>query len=231
MNRLTNPSQSSPSRAEHAERARRVKAPQSAITVRKQAATSGVAAPRNAVTTGVTPFTMNAPKYVQSDGAPSASAAAPPRAAATVLPGLSQFTPAGIDYQTAIAYARVAETKNEDIDFLYNQAHENWELNYRRGPEPVKPAYHETRPDKIFNHLQSFRYGDIAIPDNGSGYLSVDGFVSASPHQQQYGQAAVLLTSYTGSAYEQVSMPSNPATPDTATIFWGKATLPLKKNG
>jgi hypothetical protein len=150
---------------------------------------------------------------------------------ASVVAGLSQFTPAGIDYQTAIAYARVAEVKNQDIDFLHNQAHENWELNYRRGPEPVKPAYHETAVDKIFNHLQAFRYGDVAIPDNGSGYLSVDGFVSASPHQQQYGQVATLLTSYTSSGYQQASMPSNPATPDTATIFWGKATLPLKKNG
>jgi hypothetical protein len=149
----------------------------------------------------------------------------------SALVGLSQFTPAGIDSQTAIAYSRVAEIKNQDIDFLHNQAHENWELNNRRGPEPVKPAYHETVAEKIFNHLQAFRYGDIAIPDNGSGYLSVNGFVSASPHQQQYGEAATLLTSYTGSNYEQVSMPSNPATPDTATIFWGKATLPLKKNG
>jgi hypothetical protein len=182
------------------------------------------------VTSGVTPFTIGAPKPVQSDGAPAASGA-PTAAATSVLAGLSQFTPAGIDYQTAIAYARVAEIKNQDIDFLYNQARENWELNSRRGPEPVKPAYHETATEKIFGHLQAFRYGDVAIPDNGSGYLSVDGFVSASPHQQQYGQAATLLTSYSGSSYQQVSMPSNPATPETATIFWGKATSPLKKNG
>ena len=79
-----------------------------------------------------------------------------------------------IDRQASVAYGKAAEAKNYEIDFLYNQARENWDLNGRRGPEPVKSQYHETQSEKIFNHLQSFRHGDIAIPADGAGYLSVD---------------------------------------------------------
>ena len=150
---------------------------------------------------------------------------------ALTMPGtidFSQFTDVAIDRQASIAYGKAAESRNYAIDYLYNQAMENWELNGRRGPQPVKVAHHESDPEKIFQHLQGFRYGGIAIPDDGSGYLSVQGYVSASPHQQQYGKPAEQLTAHNGTGYQQVMTPSNPATPRTSDIYWGPATESFK---
>jgi hypothetical protein len=141
---------------------------------------------------------------------------------------LSMFTTVAIDRQASVAYSKVAEAKNYEIDFLHNQARENWELNGRRGPEPVKPQYHETESEKIFNHLQSFRHGEIAIPADGSGYLSADGYMSALPHQRRYGAGVEQLTAYSGSGYQQTKMPTNPATPKNADVLWGPATESLK---
>lgn len=143
------------------------------------------------------------------------------------------FTAEGIDRQASLTYADVARKQNTGtIDFWYDQAMSNWELNGRRGPEPVKPAYHETDSDKIFQHLQAFRYGNVAVPDDGSGYLSDQGYVAASPWQQQYtGAPATQLTAYSGGQYNQVAMPDKPATPLTSDIFWGTATEQLKPSG
>lgn len=143
------------------------------------------------------------------------------------------FTAEGIDRMTAGTNARIAEKLNsQSIDFLYEQAMSNWELNGRRGAEPVRAAYHETDPDKIFQHLQAFRYGNVAVPDDGSGYLTDQGYVAASPWQQQYtGAPATQLTAYNGGQYNQVAMPDKPATPLTSDIFWGSATEHLKPSG
>jgi len=148
------------------------------------------------------------------------------------------FTPAGIDAQASIAYSDIAEKQNAGIDYLYNEAYNNWILNGSVGPAPVKSPYHETDETKLFEHLQEFRAGDIALPSTGAGYLSTTGYVSASPWQQTGGGGAlapVQLTSYSPEAsksiygdYVQVAMPQQVATPYNSDIVWGLATEPLK---
>lgn len=185
------------------------------------------------VTKGVTPFTLN----VSASDAPIDSTRTttqrdtPPNPQIITVPGtidLGQFTDAGIDRRAALAYSEIAKANNQHIDLIYNQAKDNWILNGRRGPEPAKPAYHESDPEKIFKHLQGFRYGGVAIPDDGSGYLSVDGYVSSSPNQQQFGKTPEQLTAFNGNGYQQVKTPVNPATPLTSAISWGPATESMK---
>ena len=193
--------------------------------------TSGKETGRAKQTVAANPFTVDMTKAAKQTDAVKTAPAADNSIKTTTPSGgvdLSMFTTVAIDRQASVAYSKAAEAKNYEIDFLYKQARDNWELNGRRGPEPVKPQYHETQSEKIFSHLQSFRFGDVAIPSDGSGYLSTDGYMSASPHQQRYGMASEQLTAYAGNGYQQSKMPVNPATPNNADVLWGRATESLK---
>lgn len=83
-----------------------------------------------------------------------------------------------INWQMAQKYGAERAQQNRDIQKLYGQAYNNWQLNGQRGPAPNQPAQFETDPNKLFTYFNSSQPGVLlqngVVADNRGTQATVD---------------------------------------------------------